>query len=279
MPAESATTQATAANSVQERRRRLHAAPTLHRSGGPSQDDPPDVTADFIAYRETGDRVHRNRLVEKHRSLAEAIARRYANRGEPVDDLQQVAFLGLVKAVERFDPTKGIPFAGYAVPTITGEVRRHFRDHTWIVKVHRAAKDLHVRLPTVSDRLSSELGRTPTPAELAEALDCSVDAVLDALEAGVAYRSTSTDTTEGALAADHSLLRSTSANPYEPDERAMLAQLLAELSERDRTVVGLRFFEDLSQSEIAARVGVSQVHVSRILRSALARMASVAEAG
>lgn len=251
-------------------------APSARGARG-TQDDPAEVTAAFLAYRESGDRQARNRLVEQHRSLAEALSRRYVNRGESIDDLEQVAFLGLVKAVERFDPTKGIPFAGFAVPTITGEIRRHFRDFTWAVKVHRAAKDLHVRLPAVSDRLTGELGRAPTPSELAEVLDCSVDAVLDALDASRAYRSTSTDTTEGSIAADHALLRSSAHRVPDPEERAMLADLLSELSDRDRTIVGLRYFEDLSQSEIAERVGVSQVHVSRILRQAIAQMRQSAD--
>lgn len=238
-------------------------------------DDSPELTEAFARYQATGDRSLRNRLVEQHRSLAEALARRYTNRGESVDDLEQVAFLGLVKAVERFDPTKGIPFAGYAVPTITGEIRRHFRDQTWAVKVHRAAKDLHVRLPATSDRLTSELGRAPTPVELAEVLDCSVDAVLDALDAGTAYRTTSTDTTEGSTAAAHAARRAV-VPESEPEDRLMLADLLAGLSERDRTIIGLRYFQELSQTEIAEQVGVSQVHVSRLLRQALARMREVA---
>jgi len=237
-------------------------------------DDAPEVTAAFAAYRETGDRAARNRLVAQHRSLAEALARRYMDRGESLDDLEQVAFLGLVKAVERFDPTTGVPFAGFAVPTITGEIRRHFRDHTWAVKVHRAAKDLHVRLPAVSDRVTSELGRAPTPAELAEALDCSIDDVLDALDAGSAYRTTSTDTTEGSIAADYALGRTTAAADL--DDHVMLEQLLAELSDRDRQIIVLRYFGDLSQSEIAERMGVSQVHVSRLLRSSLAHMRTAA---
>ena len=247
-----------------------------------SGDDPTAVTAAFAEYRRTGDRALRNSLVEDHRSLAEALARRYMNRGEAVDDLEQVAFLGLVKAVDRFDPSKGIPFAGFAVPTITGEIRRHFRDHTWAVKVHRAAKDLHVRLPAVSDRMTGELGRPPTASELAVALDCRIDDVIDALDAGRAYRSTSTDTTEGSLAADHALVGS-DVPGCGPEDRLLLAGLLAELSERDRTIIGLRFFEELTQGQIAERVGVSQVHVSRLLRTALARLraaaAETAEAG
>ena len=265
--------------SVVRRRRRLRSVATeADRATAHGADDAPEVTARFVEYRETRDRSIRNELVAHHRSLADALARRYADRGEPLDDLVQVALLGLVKAVERFDPEKGIPFAGFAVPTVTGELRRHFRDHTWAVKVHRRAKDLHVRIPAISDRLTAVLGRTPTPAELAEEVGCSIDELIEALDAGTAYRTTSTDTTEGSMAASYALDRAVGAPTFESEDRLQLAQLLAELPERDRTIIGLRFFEDLSQSEIAERVGVSQVHVSRLLRAALGQMrASVAE--
>ncbi len=254
-------------------RNTLRSVPTGgQRDRSHGADDAPEVTARFAQYRRSGDRRLRNELVEEHRSLAQALARRYANRGEPLDDLEQVATLGLVKAVERFDPGKGVPFAGFAVPTITGELRRHFRDRTWAVKVNRRAKDLHVRLPATSDRLRMELGRAPTPAELAEALDCAVDDVLDALDAGTAYRTASTDTPEGGRAASHAIERTNDTEATEAEDRVLLNELLSGLSERDRTIIGLRYFADLSQSEIGERLGISQVHVSRLLRSALAHM-------
>ena len=232
--------------------------------------DPAELTERFAEYRRTDDPRLRNALVADTRSLAEACARRFANRGEPLDDLEQVAMLGLVKAVERFDPQFGVPFAGFAVPTITGELRRHFRDATWALKVPRRAKDLHVRIPTAISRLSAQSGKTPTPADIAQELGVGVDDVLDALDAGAAYRTTSTDTTEGSLAAGHAAVRNPTANEgLPPDERVLLTQLLESLDERERTIVYLRFFEDLSQSEIAAKVGMSQVHVSRLLRRAL----------
>lgn len=252
----------------------VEAEPAPVARGG---DDPPEVTAAFAAYRRTGDRSHRNRLVEQHRSIAEALARRYVSRGVPVEDLEQVAFVGLLKAVERFDPTTGVPFAGFAVPTVTGEIRRHFRDMTWAVHVHRHAKELHTRLPDVSNRLTGELGRPPTPAELAEALDCTIDEVVDALDAGTAYRPTSTDTHAESTAASFALNRTADPGP-DPDERAMLQDLLAQLSERDRQIIGLRYFEDLTQSEIAAVLGVSQVHVGRLLQSAIDAMRTAARA-
>lgn len=200
-------------------------------------------------------------------SIAQACARRFADRGEPLDDLVQVAMLGLVKAVDRFDPEQGVPFAGFAVPTVTGELRRHFRDATWAVHVPRRAKDLHVRMPATVERLTAALGRPPTPAQLADDLGCSVDDVVDALDAGAAYRSTSMDTPEGAHAAGRADLGR--PNGLGSDDRVLLEQLITTLPERERKIVWLRFFEDLSQSEIAERVGTSQVHVSRLLRQTL----------
>ncbi len=238
---------------------------TQRRSDG----DDPSVTARFATYRQTNDRRLRNALVAEHLSIAQALARRFANRGEPLDDLEQVATLGLVKAVERFDPAHGVPFAGYAVPTISGELRRHFRDATWALKVSRRAKDLHVRVPAAVERLHAELGRPPTPDELAQELGSSVDEVLDALDAERAYRTASIDTPEGASAAGHALHRAGPGGGLDPEDRLLLRELLDGLPERERTIVGLRFFEDLSQSEIAERMGMSQVHVSRLLRRSL----------
>lgn len=223
----------------------------------------------FRAYRRSGAIDERNALVADNLSIAEALARRFANRGEPLDDLEQVAMIGLVKAVERYDPDQGVPFAGYAVPTITGELRRHFRDATWALKVSRRAKDLHVRVPAAVDRLTAELGRPPTPDQLAEELDVTVDDVLDALDAAQAYRTTSTDTPEGSTAASHAVRRGGDQGGISIEDRVMLARLLDELPERERQIIHLRFFEDLSQSEIAERVGMSQVHVSRLLRRTL----------
>lgn len=237
-----------------------------------SEQDQAEIAARFAAYRRTGDRAERNALVAEHLSLAEACARRFANRGEPLDDLEQVAMVGLVKAVERFDPRHGVPFAGFAVPTITGELRRHFRDATWALKVPRGAKDLHVQIPAAVERFRAATGRAPTPAELAEELGVGLDQIIDALDAGSAYRTASTDTTEGEIAAGHATRRTTSPEYVQPEDRIMLTTLVEGLPEREREIVRLRFFEDLSQSEIAERVGMSQVHVSRLLRRALRDM-------
>src|SRR3954447_25465952 len=228
----------------------------------------------FRRLRETGDRRLRNELIEDHRWVAVHCARRFDHRGEPLDDLIQVGQLGLLKAVERFAPDVGVSFASYAIPTVMGELRRHFRDATWAIKVPRRVKDLHVDLGNAVDFLSSENGRPPTPQEIAEHLGVSIDDVLEAIEAGGAYRTTplvsgndDDDTRREtiALRTDDELLAGS-------DDRMLVNQLLESLPERERTIVELRFFAGLSQSEIAERVGVSQVHVSRLLRSSLSAL-------
>lgn len=233
------------------------------------------MLAKFRELRRTDDRRLRDELVTAYRSIAEACARRFADRGEPLDDLVQVGLLGLVKAVDRFDPEQGVPFAGFAVPTVTGEIRRHFRDTTWAVHVPRRAKDLHVRMPKAVERLHSTLGRSPTTTELADELDATVDDVLDALDAGAAYRSTTTDTPQGGAVADATASR-VGSDSLPIDDRLLLEQLVQSLPERERAIVWLRFFEDLSQEQIAARMDMSQVHVSRLLRKSLRLMRDTA---
>lgn len=242
-------------------------------------DDEAEVAEHFRAYRRAPSAALRNELVQRHLSVAQAIARRFAGRGEPLDDLEQVAMLGLVKAVERFDPDRGIPFVGYAAPTITGELRRHFRDRTWVLKVSRRAKDLHVQLPAAVERLGAELGRSPTPTELAEALGRTLDEVLDALDAASAYRTVSSDTPEGASAVGYALHRDHDRDATPTEDRVLVEELLDTLPERERTIVRLRFFDDLSQPEIAALMGISQVHVSRLLRRSLDQLQAESSAG
>ena len=223
----------------------------------------------FREYQRSGDQRLRNQLVEMHLDLARREAMRFAGRGEPVDDLLQVARLGILKAVERFDPTIGVPFSAFARPTIAGELRRHFRDTTWSVHVPRGLKDLHAGLGRTAAALAANLGRQPTAAELAKEVGASVDEVLEALELRSAYRPTSINapidadgaTTEPAAADDDGL---------DPAIDSMLVrELLGHLDGRQRMIVYLRFFGQLSQSEIAERVGISQVHVSRLLRSSM----------
>lgn len=243
-------------------------------TGVSSAEEGESVEARFRRHRETGDRQLRNELIEEHRWVAVHCARRFDHRGEPLDDLIQVGQLGLLKAVQRFDPEVGVSFASYAIPTVMGELRRHFRDATWAVKVPRRVKDLHVDLGNAVDFLSGENNRPPTPEELAEHLGVSVDAVLEAMEAGGAYRTSplvsAQDDDDGRREAI--ALKTDDENLAGADDRMLVRQLLETLPERERMIVELRFYAGLSQSEIAERVGVSQVHVSRLLRSSLAAL-------
>jgi RNA polymerase sigma-B factor len=234
-----------------------------------------EIAAQFVEYKASGSRAIRDELVASHRWIAERCARRFVQRGEPYDDLLQVAMLGVFKAVERFDPDHGAPFVGFAMPTVLGELRRHFRDATWAVRVPRRAKDLHVRLPAAIERLSQSLARPPTPLELADELDASEEQVLEAIEAGAAYRSSSLDQLTaagvGGVTADPT-------NAVErSDQRDQIARLVADLPERERRIIYLRFFEEMSQQEIADLVGTSQVHVSRLIRGAVAKMRAASD--
>ena len=231
------------------------------------------VDALLVAYHREGDRDARERALVELMPLVRALASRYAGRGEPLEDLVQVGALGLVKAVDRFDVDRGVEFSSYAVPTIVGEIRRHFRDRTWGVHVPRRLKELSMRLSRTRDELSAELGRSPTVAELAEAVGVDEEEAIDALEASKAYAPRSLD------------------QPYDDDEPARVPGLADEergyaalergsvvrqgldaLEERERRIVVLRFLRGMSQSEIAAEVGISQMHVSRLLRKSLETM-------
>lgn len=227
----------------------------------------------FRKLRETGDPALRDRLVEDNLWIARHAARRFAGRGEPADDLLQVASLALVKAVDRFDPELSVRFTTFAMPTIVGELRRHFRDRTWSMRVSRRLKDLHLELRAASEELTHSLGRPPSLAELADVLDVTVEDVLEAMEAGAAYRSTSLDAGPVGSDAPESYVPGVDDEDLRiAPERLSVRESLENLPQRDRRVVYLRFYLGMTQSEIAEEIGVSQVHVSRILRSALARM-------
>jgi RNA polymerase sigma-B factor len=230
----------------------------------------------FLELRQREDPGLRDEIIADHLWLARHGARRFAGRGEQRDDLLQVASLALVNAVDRFDPDLGVRFATFAMPTIVGELRRHFRDRSWSVRVARRLKDLHVELRSAKEELTHVLGRAPTVDELADFVDATPDEVLEALEAGAAYRAgtlsagpTGTDGREleepAALGFDDAILD-------ESPERLVVQQALQTLPERDRKVVYLSFYAGLTQAEIAEEVGVSQVHVSRILRAGLAKL-------
>jgi RNA polymerase sigma-B factor len=227
----------------------------------------------FRELRRTDDPALRDRLVEDNLWIARHGARRFAGRGETDDDLFQVASLALVKAVDRFDPELNLRFATFAMPTIVGELRRHFRDRTWSMRVSRRLKDLHLELRTASEELTHALGHAPSLTELADELDVSVEEVLEAMEAGASYRSASLDTgLVGSEGADTSVPGTDDEELGATAERVAVRESLEGLSQRDRRVVYLRFYLGMTQSEIAEEVGVSQVHVSRILRSALAQL-------
>jgi RNA polymerase sigma-B factor len=229
-----------------------------------------EVLEAFREYRRTGDQRLRNELIELHLDLARREAMRFAGRGEPVDDLLQVARLGMLKAVERYDPSIGVPFSAYARPTIAGELRRHFRDTTWSVHVPRGLKDLHAGLGRTTAALAASLGRQPTAAELARELGASVDEVLEALELRSAYRPTSINAPIDADGSTTDPAAADESDGIDPAIDSMLVrELLGHLDGRQRVIVYLRFFGQLSQSEIAQRVGISQVHVSRLLRSSM----------
>ena len=241
---------------------------------------PEDPREQFVAYARSRDPALRGKLVSAHLGLAEYLARRFANRGEPLDDLVQVASLGLIKAVDRFDPSRGAEFSTYATHTIVGELKRHFRDKGWSVRAPRRMQELYLRLGKVVGTLSQELGHSPTIAELANVLDVSEEEVLEALEAGQAYRSASLDAPsaneEGETLAAR--LGQEDASLENAESRATLSPLLAKLAPRERLIVKLRFFDGLTQSEIAERLGISQMHVSRLLSRSVAELRSAAKA-
>ncbi|WP_246085635.1 RNA polymerase sigma factor SigF [Pseudonocardia hydrocarbonoxydans] len=215
----------------------------------------------------------RSRLVTGHLPVVRHIARRFSGRGEPADDLEQAGTIGLLGAVDRFDPAHGSDFLSYAVPTITGEIRRHFRDRTWAMRVPRRLKDLQSTISGAVGPLSQELGRAPRPSEIAARLGLSVDEVLEGLDAQQAYRNTSLDElVAGGETPLADTLGSADAALENVEYRETLAPLLDELAPRERTILVLRFFGNMTQTQIADRVGVSQMHVSRLLAQTLRQL-------
>jgi RNA polymerase sigma-B factor len=232
----------------------------------------------FARLREHSDPHARERLVERYLPLARRLARRYARAEEPLEDLVQVASLGLVKAIDRFDAHRGVAFSSYAVPTILGEIRRHFRDRTWSVRVPRDLQEMALRVDHAVTSLSVGKSGAPSVDEIAEATGATWEQVLDALEASAAYRAVSLDAPRAAGRDDEGGESlgdgvGTVEGGFElAEERAVLAPLLARLTARERLVLQLRFVEDLTQAQIGERIGVSQMQVSRVIRTAVARM-------
>jgi RNA polymerase sigma-B factor len=239
-----------------------------------------ELREQFIAYAQQRDAALRDELVAAHLGLAEYLARRFANRGEPLEDLVQVASLGLIKAVDRFDPDRGVEFSTYATHTIVGELKRHFRDKGWAIRAPRRMQELYLQLGKVVGTLSQELGHSPTIAELAAEVEVSEEEVLEALEAGQAYRSASLDAPvgneEGETLGAH--LGEEDLSLADVESRATLSPLLAQLPPRERLILHLRFFEGLTQSEIATRLNISQMHVSRLLARSVSELRNASEA-
>jgi RNA polymerase sigma-B factor len=232
----------------------------------------------FRAYLENGDLGARERLVERFLPLARQLARRYGSAGEPIDDLVQVASLGLVKAIDRYELDRGTAFSSFAVPTILGEIKRYFRDTGWTVRVPRAIQERRMKVNRAIPLLIGKLGRSPTTAEIAEHIGASSEEVLEALEAAVAYEPVSLDTSPSADD-DETWVHSVGAEDpgYDLVEYgATLAPAMRVLPERERLILHMRFAQDMTQSEIADRIGISQMHVSRLIRKALETLRSEA---
>ncbi|MEU3395260.1 RNA polymerase sigma factor SigF [Streptomyces filamentosus] len=216
----------------------------------------------------------RNRLVRMHLPLVEHLARRFRNRGEPLDDLTQVATIGLIKSVDRFDPERGVEFSTYATPTVVGEIKRHFRDKGWAVRVPRRLQELRLSLTTATAELSQQHGRSPTVHELAERLGISEEEVLEGLESANAYSTLSLDVpdTDDESPAVADTLGAEDEALEGVEYRESLKPLLEDLPPREKRILLLRFFGNMTQSQIAQEVGISQMHVSRLLARTLASL-------
>ena len=260
----------------------------MHQQIPPSSSEPKPAAREdrrlLMRYHRDGDRRARDELVERFMPLARQLARRYQRGPEPLEDLVQVASVGLVKAIDRFDPARTTAFSSYAVPTMVGELKRYFRDFGWAVHVPRGMQERTVAVQSTVTRLSKELGRSPSATEVGEILDLNEEQVLEALEAALAYDALSLEAPRpgGDEPADSAFADTLG----EEDERFELVELgvtiapaLRSLPERERRILQMRFVDDMTQSEIAARIGVSQMHISRLIRRSLARLAAAAEAG
>jgi RNA polymerase sigma-B factor len=254
------------------RSRAAHTGAASHRG---------DERQDLRAYADRRDPAARERLIRRYLPLANSIARRF-DRGKrvPLEDLEQIAAVGLIRALDRYDPANGAAFSSFAVPTMQGEIRRYFRDFTWTVRPPRELQERAIRIEREREQLTTDLGRTPTARELAAEVGCTIEELIDATEAAQARASDSFDRPlkrqedEGATLGER--LGADDPGFEAAEESATLDRLLDTLPERDRLVLHLRFREDLTQTEIGRRIGCSQMHVSRILRAALARLAESA---
>jgi RNA polymerase sigma-B factor len=252
---------------------------TTHRSASGEAVRSPRSDAQLLAaYAETRDPQLRAALVERFLPLARSIAKRYRKAEEPFDDLLQVASLGLLKAVDRFDPERGIAFSSFAVPTIVGELRRHFRDRCWSVRPPRELQERALEVDKYRSELTTRLGRSPSVRELGQALELDDEQVLEALQAQQGMRATSLDAPRGG-GEDNDATLADAHGSLDPEltraeHRATIARLFERLDERERRVLRLRFEEDLTQEQIGKLVGVSQMQVSRIIRGAVAKLSA-----
>jgi len=227
-------------------------------------------------YHEEGDLQAREQLIEQYMSLVRSLARRYSYRGEQLEDLVQIGAIGLIKAIDRFDLDRGVELTTYATPNIIGEIKRHFRDKGWSVRVPRGLQELNVQLSRLVEQLTVQLGRSPTITELAKGAGVEEEEVLEALESGRAYSSLSLSSGGGMEDGEElDPLESIGTEEHQYDvseDRAVLAPGFRVLDERERKILHLRFFEGLTQSQIAQQVGISQMHVSRLIRRSLEKI-------
>ena len=240
----------------------------------------------FVIFRDDGASAAtregaRDDLVHLHLPLVEHCARRFRNRGEPFEDLVQVGTIGLIKAVDRFDTDRGVEFSTYATPTIIGEIKRHFRDKGWAIRVPRRLQELRMQIGSATGELTQKLGRSPTPRELAEVIGCTVEEIMEGIESSHAYATLSLDATDDNDDGPPAMLATLGvedANIEHVEVRESIKPLLEGLGEREKRILLLRFFKNMTQSQIAEEIGVSQMHVSRLLTRTLAQLRTSLEA-
>ncbi|WP_423835497.1 RNA polymerase sigma factor SigF [Streptomyces tubbatahanensis] len=270
--------QAKRADAMNQQQHERRGRATHGDSRGLDPQDRDGARALFIELRKLPDGPERaelrNQLVRMHLPLVEHLARRFRNRGEPLDDLTQVATIGLIKSVDRFDPERGVEFSTYATPTVVGEIKRHFRDKGWAVRVPRRLQELRLSLTSATAELSQQHGRAPTVHELAQRLKISEEEVLEGLESANAYSTLSLDVpdTDDESPAVADTLGAEDDALEGVEYRESLKPLLEELPPREKKILLLRFFGNMTQSQIAQEVGISQMHVSRLLARTLAQL-------
>ncbi|MCR9036034.1 SigB/SigF/SigG family RNA polymerase sigma factor [Tractidigestivibacter montrealensis] len=263
--------EASEARAERARHRSLHRTPK-----GKAAWDKDRTRELFRQYKATGDPEVRDQLIVSHLNLVRFLASKFKNRGEPLDDLIQVGTIGLIKAIDRFDPSRGLEFTTYATPTILGEIKRHFRDKGWSVRVPRRLQELSAKVNQANDELTNELSRSPSVEEIAKRVGASVDDVLEAMESSSAYSSVplegggSSDDDDAPSVIDH--YATEDENLAASDDRIVLEDAIRDFSPREKDVIRMRFFEGMTQVEIAERLGISQVQVSRLLRRTLRRV-------